>query len=525
MEGEGLPYTPWNKNAAAAATLRADCNLRINSISTLRYAYPKIEWRTFGPKTVTAAFDKWKTAYTGTVNALGKLRASVKSSKKWTPKIVYSGDVSALNVFSDVMTVSGAAIAAIGGITVNAQNKRHVQVHTRKVNNIIGTAPILFALYDQYQGHLYLHAYKSRRTTGKHVEILHARLSPLHLDFLRGSHTDNPFRRLFYTADKPYRFNGIGFAGAITAAGQLAKHLGAAQVIIFAPLIDFDFTRIRSKSRNEQKDLYGVTTYITAYIDTGTNYATLKPRWFYGIPQVSGGGDNKIGFTGAICATAGAPINAKDCDLKDFFSSYLAVMKVSRFPASYDDKVIKDKDIYHYQYSKKFPDKLDLSAFPAGDIGAAVAGVITRAEQGDVFSILNNMHANNILLEGYSGGNDFFTGASYVAESPSVYLERIRNLNGTLSDGHLSVALLSLGASPQLRETKGVGSIIHLMSSNIESKDIVGTFGFESVKVLFSTGFVPRPDDFVPYAGGDLVAPHLLTEKVKKALEEARKAP
>ena len=35
------------------------------------------------------------------------------------------------------------------------------------------------------------------------------------------------------------------------------------------------------------------------------------------------------------------------------------------------------------------------------------------------------MHANNILLEGYSGGNDFFTGASYVAESPSVYLERI----------------------------------------------------------------------------------------------------
>ena len=145
------------------------------------------------------------------------------------------------------MTVSGAAIAAIGGITVNAQNKRHVQVHTRKVNNIIGTAPILFALYDQYQGHLYLHAYKSRRTTGKHVEILHARLSPLHLDFLRGSHTDNPFRRLFYTADKPYRFNGIGFAGAITAAGQLAKHLGAAQVIIFAPLIDFDFTRIRSK--------------------------------------------------------------------------------------------------------------------------------------------------------------------------------------------------------------------------------------------------------------------------------------
>ena len=81
------------------------------------------------------------------------------------------------------MTVSGAAIAAIGGITVNAQNKRHVQVHTRKVNNIIGTAPILFALYDQYQGHLYLHAYKSRRTTGKHVEILHARLSPLHLDF------------------------------------------------------------------------------------------------------------------------------------------------------------------------------------------------------------------------------------------------------------------------------------------------------------------------------------------------------
>ena len=95
------------------------------------------------------------------------------------------------------------------------------------------------------------------------------------------------------------------------------------------------------------------------------------------------------------------------------------------------------------------------------------------------------MHANNILLEGYSGGNDFFTGASYVAESPSVYLERIRNLNGTLSDGHLSVALLSLGASPQLRETKGVGSIIHLMSSNIESKDIVGTFGFESVKVLF----------------------------------------
>ena len=52
-----------------------------------------------------------------------------------------------------------------------------------------------------------------------------------------------------------------------------------------------------------------MTTYITAYIDTGTNYATLKPRWFYGIPQVSGGGDNKIGFTGAICATAGAPIN------------------------------------------------------------------------------------------------------------------------------------------------------------------------------------------------------------------------
>ena len=81
----------------------------------------------------------------------------------------------------------------------------------------------------------------------------------------------------------------------------------------------------------------------------------LKPRWFYGIPQVSGGGDNKIGFTGAICATAGAPINAKDCDLKDFFSSYLAVMKVSRFPASYDDKVIKDKDIYHYQYSRNFP--------------------------------------------------------------------------------------------------------------------------------------------------------------------------
>ena len=107
------------------------------------------------------------------------------------------------------MTVSGAAIAAIGGITVNAQNKRHVQVHTRKVNNIIGTAPILFAYMTNTRGHLYLHAYKSRRTTGKHVEILHARLSPLHLDFLRGSHTDNPFRRLFYTADKPYRFNGI----------------------------------------------------------------------------------------------------------------------------------------------------------------------------------------------------------------------------------------------------------------------------------------------------------------------------
>ena len=59
------------------------------------------------------------------------------------------------------MTVSGAAIAAIGGITVNAQNKRHVQVHTRKVNNIIGTRRYYLALYDQYQGHLYLHAYKS----------------------------------------------------------------------------------------------------------------------------------------------------------------------------------------------------------------------------------------------------------------------------------------------------------------------------------------------------------------------------
>ncbi|WOV90867.1 MAG: hypothetical protein R1F54_10145 [Candidatus Zeuxoniibacter abyssi] len=472
----------------------------------------------FCPKTVTAAFDKWKTAYTGTVNALGKLRASVKSPKKWTPKIVYSGDVSALNVFSDVMTVSGAAIAAIGGITVNAQNKRHVQVHTRKVNSVIGTAPILFALYDQYQGHLYLHAYKSRRTTGKHVEVLHARLSPLHLDFLRGSHTDNPFRRLFYTADKPYRFNGIGFAGAITAAGQLAKHLSAAQVIIFAPLIDFDFTRIRAKSENKYKDLYGVTTTASIYIDTGENYATLKPRWFYGIPQVSGG-DNKIGFTGAICATAGAPINAKDCDAKDFFPSYLAVMKVSRFPASYDDKVIKDKELWKYGYSKM----LDLSAFPAGDIGGAVAGVMTTiSEQRDIFSILNNMHANNILLEGYSGGNDFFTDASYVAESPSVYLERI---NGTLSDGHLSVTLLSLGASPQLSETKGVSAIILLMDSRIEFKDIAGTFGFESVKVLFSTGFVPRPDDFVPYAGGDLVAPRLLTEKVEKALKEARKAP
>ena len=43
-------HTPWNKNAAAAATLRADCNLRINSISTLRYAYPKIECGLLAPK-------------------------------------------------------------------------------------------------------------------------------------------------------------------------------------------------------------------------------------------------------------------------------------------------------------------------------------------------------------------------------------------------------------------------------------------------------------------------------------------
>ena len=43
-------HTPWNKNAAAAATLRADCNLRINSISTLRYAYPKLNGGLLAPK-------------------------------------------------------------------------------------------------------------------------------------------------------------------------------------------------------------------------------------------------------------------------------------------------------------------------------------------------------------------------------------------------------------------------------------------------------------------------------------------
>ena len=532
-------HTPWNSSAANAVTLRADCNLRFNG-PVVRYAYPKIEWRTFGARTVTAVFADWKNQYTSTVNALGELRTTVGAKKKWTPKIVYSGDVSALGIFSDVMAVSTTAPATIGGIVVNAQNKQQVQVHTRRINRI-GKAPILMALYDQYDGHLYLHAFKSRRTSGKHVEILHTRLSPLHLGFLRGStHADNPFRK-FYTAADAYLFDGVDFAGAITAAGRMARHLRADLVVFYVPTIDIALIRRR------------INNAIIDKTESTDIYTQVYPKWFYGIPQATNGisGVN-IGFTGAICGVSAPSIDADDCEEDDFFPSYLTMMKVSEFSVDDDEKKLLEFLINNEGATLPIENsRSEFYSVPVGDIIEADGGrMLTEGSQSDFFQVLiSSMHSNNILAEDFSGKKDFFIGASYVAEEKSAFIKKIQLADAVLSNGSLSSA-----HSYSNQGLAALNAISQDLVGKIGTNTVDGDGGLESIRRLYrgddgsgddcttsssredcvgavddlgilvdDLGIVPRPDDFIPHAGGDLVVPYLSTQEGIDALQEARK--
>lgn len=536
--------------------LNKSCNWRERGGKA--YAYPKVEWRSFRPQDITDKFKTWKEQYGKTGGGLyNDLLTSLEDDieKGWNPKILRSGDVAAANALVSVM--NAPAGTKIGDTTITDANRHTFNVHTQQINRV-GTAPTIMAFYDQYDGNLYLHAFKLRRSGANHVETLHARLSPLHLDYLQGnSHyiADNAPRnalakqafRKFYRSGDPYTFRNIGYDGAIVAAGKMAKLLKSDLVVNFVPTIDITQTKSTKKSLFKKK-----TTVRT--------YAKLEPRWMYGFPQFSlapklaGKIDPNVGLTSAICA--GKYKNGQRCDHKhNIIPSELVMMEASPMSPGMD---LQEQQFFSHSVTHKgfrFIAQIILAvvvvfvvALTFLALGPAVGLAVGKTATGGLSSIA-------ALKAGFAGGAAYAAG-SYINGARSLGDIQEGFAGRTISDGKIR-ADLSLA---------GKGGVSEAISNELQSTALarhnLNNHGIRSVRALYQgvceddrqrgedcrrqvaidkglcsadmsavecrnklgiafnapTGIVPRPDSFVPFAGGEAVAAVFSTDEGRQAL-------
>lgn len=551
---QAAPIVDCDAKAKSKATrtraLNNACNWR--SRGDKHYAYPKIEWRSFRPKDITDKFDQWKEQYGKKGGGLyGSLLTDLEADieRGWNPKIMRSGDVAAANALVSVM--NAPAGTKIGGTTITDENRHTFDVYSQQINRV-GTAPILMAFYDQYDGHLYLHAFKIRRTGANHVETLHARLSPLHLDYLQGnSHyladnaPDNALAkqafRKFYTANDPYTFNDIGYDGAIVVAGKLAKLLKADLVVKFVPTLDMWQTKSVKKSLLKKK-----TTIKT--------YAKLIPKWMYGFPQFSlapelaGKIDTNVGLTSAICG--GNLLADETCDhAHNIIPAELVMMEAS--PLSPNIELAEQQFFSHSKTYKgyRFLAKILLV------VVVVVAAVLTAVALGPAAGAEVAAFGSKALHVGLAAGG-LYAGASYINGARSLGDVQKGFAGETISDGKIEENLSLAGQGGVAREMSQALQSTALANHNLGNHQIA------SVKMLYQglcdddrerseecrrqiavdkrlcdasmsaddckgklgvvfhwpTGIVPRPDSFVPFAGGEAVAAVFSTTEGKKAL-------
>lgn len=544
------------KSSKARTTkLNKSCNWRERGGKI--YAYPKVEWRSFRPQDITDKFKVWKEQYGKTGGGLyNDLLTSLEDDieKGWNPKILRSGDVAAANALVSVM--NAPAGTKIGDTTITDTNRHTFDVHTQQINRV-GTAPTIMAFYDQYDGRLYLHAFKLRRTGANHVETLHARLSPLHLDYLQGNANyiadDAPkdtlakqaFRK-FYTQSEPYTFSNIGYDGAIVAAGKMAKLLQADLVVNFVPTIDITQTKSTKKTLFKKK-----TTVRT--------YAKLEPRWMYGFPQFSlapelaGKIDANVGLTSAIC---GGNLRAdKRCDHEhNIIPAELVMMEASPMSPGID---LQEQQFF--SHSKKYSGFRFIAKILLVVVVVFVVVLAAVALAPAAAAVVGEVAGGLAAVTALKAG--LIAGGAYVAAS---YANGARSLGDiqkgfageTISDGKIR-ADLSLAAqggvarkiSDALQSTAlarhnlnnhKIGSVRTLYQGICEddrqrgedcrlqiaidkglcSADMSAVDCKNKLGIAFNapTGIIPRPDSFLPFAGGEAVAAVFSTNEGRQAL-------
>ncbi len=303
------------------------------------FAFPAIEWQSFGAQDVSerlneliAEQDGW-----GAGDGWGK-DESAASRSSGISRILVDGDKAAARAFYELHSEAGGEFERF---EVYSEKRRRTE-----------SSPVILMNYDQYDGNMVLHAFKAKRVGYDKVEILHTRISPLHLGYLRadarirsdktasGTLAANPFRKFYnpksgaatndesryvWQGDGTDSNKGIDLAGAWTAAGEVARILRAKLVVGFIPEVEIE------NFESKKTSALGLKRKVTVHTK-----AILHPRWFYGIPAFPEPKDPKLakkmrsatalGATTAICAR-GINSQTESCTDSAFLRSNLLVMK------------------------------------------------------------------------------------------------------------------------------------------------------------------------------------------------------
>ena len=542
-----------------------DCNVLKRGDSI--FAFPQFHWASFRPQDITDKFDEWEETRRST-GAFQEFREKLKldPNLRLDADILNSGNAAAAQKFIDIHSQEDGT-EIYGGVTLTSKNRNRVNIFSQKLRNV-NRPPTIMAFYDQYDGNLYLHAFKLQRTGANHVETLHTRISPLHLDALQGNRdflpenagssdlADQHFRN-FYNPDKPYLFEKVDYAGAYVIAGRVAKMLDADLAVFFVPQIDVSQTKKTSGGWLKKKI-------------TITTRANIEPRWYYAFPQTTISKEaaerfHNVGFTSAICGGELTP--EKLCEsAHKIIPSEMVVLKASDLSPNISSTPQHFFEGVETFKSFTFLAKIIFAAIAAvvlvymlplltGGLGGALGGLGkaatflgktlggvagVAAAGGGAYAVASIANGARNFLDVQRGFAGKTISSGTISDSLSVRLQGgmmkdvSKKLNETVLSKHdlsnstiESINLLYRGVCDNDRERVEDCRLKRAVALNqCTSADTVLTCR-EKLGRAFNkvTGIIPRPDQFFPAEGADaVVALFVKDEKGGEALRKVRGA-
>ena len=298
----------FNKNSISQ-TVSNNCKFIKNKCSNSRqgwYGYPEIKWRQIGEpsgidqkiKTVTNKMRQWETGEASPPEWFN----CVKKNKDLY-RIILNGDVA----------------AAISYLNRTGGSSRINSVRKEKYS----TPPVIIGLYSQYNGRLEVHALKTQRVGAYKSLLLHAKISPHHLQFLKGEKkyisagdanclAPNPLDASFRSGDN-FSFFNLTPNWANAVIGIIGERLGADVAILFAPE---EFINSNYFDSGEDK----LFTYDGDVI----------AKWYLGVLNSDGSHGNNEGWESRVCLKT----SSNSCDAKHIIEPYFSFHELEKSNAA-----------------------------------------------------------------------------------------------------------------------------------------------------------------------------------------------